>query len=257
MNTLAIGGAPVDTHAGQSGIQEWTRLLARRDELALYRALVKAGGGRQLGKSQTARIQVAGTGRRVRAPDGPVREYPRCRLRHPAYRLHQLVRMDAGPSRSLLPLDHRAPVRSERTCAAYAWSTARQWTCRRSIARSFCWRAHRITSRQPNRCGHWPIWYRLQSSIFRASWPTPAILGSSWGVPPSWSTGGRSPNACVRTPRRTTDCRSFAKARRTKIPMTGWSWGLRSPLVFRGPQPARRRILLTRRNTLLSFDCGR
>jgi poly(3-hydroxybutyrate) depolymerase len=52
VNTLAIGGAPIDTHVGQSGIQEWTRLLARRNELALYRALVKAGAGRQLGKSQ-------------------------------------------------------------------------------------------------------------------------------------------------------------------------------------------------------------
>jgi poly(3-hydroxybutyrate) depolymerase len=52
VNTLAIGGAPIDTHVGHSGIQEWTRLLARRNELALYRALVKAGGGRQLGTSQ-------------------------------------------------------------------------------------------------------------------------------------------------------------------------------------------------------------
>ncbi len=38
VNTLSIGGAPIDTHAGQSGIQEWTRLLARRNELALYQA---------------------------------------------------------------------------------------------------------------------------------------------------------------------------------------------------------------------------
>ena len=52
VNTLAIGGAPIDTHVGQSGIQEWTRLLARRNELDLYRTLVKAGGGRQLGKNQ-------------------------------------------------------------------------------------------------------------------------------------------------------------------------------------------------------------
>ena len=52
VNTLTIGGAPVDTHVGRSGIQEWTRLLAHRDEIALYRALVAAGGGRQLGKSQ-------------------------------------------------------------------------------------------------------------------------------------------------------------------------------------------------------------
>ena len=52
VNTLAIGGAPIDTHAGQSGIQEWTRLMARRNEIAAYRALVTAGGGKQLGKSQ-------------------------------------------------------------------------------------------------------------------------------------------------------------------------------------------------------------
>jgi poly(3-hydroxybutyrate) depolymerase len=24
VNTLAMGGAPIDTHVGQSGIQEWT-----------------------------------------------------------------------------------------------------------------------------------------------------------------------------------------------------------------------------------------
>jgi poly(3-hydroxyalkanoate) synthetase len=52
VNTLTIGGAPIDTHAGQSGIQEWTRLFARRKELDVYRALVKAGGGLQLGRSQ-------------------------------------------------------------------------------------------------------------------------------------------------------------------------------------------------------------
>lgn len=52
VNTLTIGGAPVDTHAGKSGIQEWTRIFAQRNELAVYKALVKAGGGLQLGKSQ-------------------------------------------------------------------------------------------------------------------------------------------------------------------------------------------------------------
>ena len=39
VNTLTIGGAPIDTHAGQSAIQEWTRMLARRNELGLYRRL--------------------------------------------------------------------------------------------------------------------------------------------------------------------------------------------------------------------------
>ena len=52
VNTLTIGGAPVDTHAGQSAIQEWTRMLARRNELGLYRALVRAGGGVQRGQHQ-------------------------------------------------------------------------------------------------------------------------------------------------------------------------------------------------------------
>ena len=51
VNTLTIGGAPIDTHAGQSAIQEWTRLLARRNELALYRALVRVGGGVQRGST--------------------------------------------------------------------------------------------------------------------------------------------------------------------------------------------------------------
>ncbi len=52
VNTLAIGGAPIDTHVGQSAIQEWTRMLARRNELGLYRALVRAGGGVQRGEHQ-------------------------------------------------------------------------------------------------------------------------------------------------------------------------------------------------------------
>jgi poly(3-hydroxyalkanoate) synthetase len=52
VNTLSIGGAPIDTHVGQSGLREWTRLLARRNEIALYRRLVRAGGGVQRGKHQ-------------------------------------------------------------------------------------------------------------------------------------------------------------------------------------------------------------
>lgn len=52
VNTITIGGAPIDTHAGESGIQEWTRLFARRDELTFYQTLVMLGGGRQRGKSQ-------------------------------------------------------------------------------------------------------------------------------------------------------------------------------------------------------------
>ena len=36
VNTITIGGAPIDTHIGESGIQEWTRLFARRKELDFY-----------------------------------------------------------------------------------------------------------------------------------------------------------------------------------------------------------------------------
>jgi len=52
VNTLTIAGAPIDTHAGKSAMQEWTRLIARRNNIDFYRALVKRGGGLQLGKSQ-------------------------------------------------------------------------------------------------------------------------------------------------------------------------------------------------------------
>ena len=52
VNTLTVGGAPTDTHADRSAVQEWTRLLARRNELAVYRTLVRVGGGVQRGKHQ-------------------------------------------------------------------------------------------------------------------------------------------------------------------------------------------------------------
>ena len=63
VNTLTVGGAPIDTHAGRSAVQEWTRLLARRNELAVYRTLVRVGGGVQAREESTNRVQVAGTGR--------------------------------------------------------------------------------------------------------------------------------------------------------------------------------------------------
>jgi poly(3-hydroxybutyrate) depolymerase len=52
INTLTIAGAPIDTHVGESALREWTRLSARGNDIGLYRALVKLGGGVQLGKSQ-------------------------------------------------------------------------------------------------------------------------------------------------------------------------------------------------------------
>ena len=52
VNTLTIGGAPIDTHAGQSAVQEWTRLLARRNQLAFCRTPVRVGCGVQRVKHQ-------------------------------------------------------------------------------------------------------------------------------------------------------------------------------------------------------------
>jgi len=94
VNTLTVGGAPTDTHADRSAVQEWTRLLARRNELAVYRTLVRVGGGVQGREASTNRVHVAGIRRCGRAPDGPSRQHPRSRLRDSAHRLHQLVRMD-------------------------------------------------------------------------------------------------------------------------------------------------------------------
>lgn len=52
INTLSMGGAPIDFHAGHSAIQEWVRTLRGRDELRFYKALVAMGGGNHLGESQ-------------------------------------------------------------------------------------------------------------------------------------------------------------------------------------------------------------
>jgi poly(3-hydroxyalkanoate) synthetase len=48
----AVGGAPIDFHAGDSAIQEWVRSLSRSGELDFYRALVRIGGGKHLGTNQ-------------------------------------------------------------------------------------------------------------------------------------------------------------------------------------------------------------
>ena len=52
VRSLGLGGAPIDCHAGSSGIQEWLRLLARGNEIGFYRALVAMGGGKHLGRNQ-------------------------------------------------------------------------------------------------------------------------------------------------------------------------------------------------------------
>ena len=65
VNTLTIGGAPIDTHAGQSAVQEWTRLLARRNELAVYRTLVRVSGGVQRGKHQLTGFKMLEPGAQI------------------------------------------------------------------------------------------------------------------------------------------------------------------------------------------------
>lgn len=52
VNTLTIGGAPIDTHVGDTSLRNWTKLLGRGSELGLYRTLVRLGGGLQKGGTQ-------------------------------------------------------------------------------------------------------------------------------------------------------------------------------------------------------------
>lgn len=52
VRSLALGGAPIDFHAGASAIQEWMGCIAPNGDLAVYRALVDAGGGKHLGINQ-------------------------------------------------------------------------------------------------------------------------------------------------------------------------------------------------------------
>lgn len=50
--SLAVAGAPVDFHAGQSAVQEWVRRLSGNGEMRFYESLVAAGKGNQLGNNQ-------------------------------------------------------------------------------------------------------------------------------------------------------------------------------------------------------------
>lgn len=52
VHSIAVGGAPIDFHAGSSAIQEWVRKFSGSGELAVYRALVELGGGNHLGINQ-------------------------------------------------------------------------------------------------------------------------------------------------------------------------------------------------------------
>lgn len=54
VNSLAIGGAPIDYHAGQSAIAEWVRSLRTPDEVGFYKFLVALGRGNHLGDNQIA-----------------------------------------------------------------------------------------------------------------------------------------------------------------------------------------------------------
>ncbi|MBM7367967.1 alpha/beta fold hydrolase [Gordonia hydrophobica] len=52
VRSLALGGAPIDTHAGDSAVAEWLTALTRHGDIAAYRVLVAAGDGRHLGANQ-------------------------------------------------------------------------------------------------------------------------------------------------------------------------------------------------------------
>lgn len=52
VNTLTIAGAPIDFHAGTSGIMDWLGLLADEQRLPFHEAMVKSAGGVQRGELQ-------------------------------------------------------------------------------------------------------------------------------------------------------------------------------------------------------------
>lgn len=53
VNTLSMGGAPIDYHAGESAILDSIRKMKRLgNEMLIYRAMVALGGGNHLGISQ-------------------------------------------------------------------------------------------------------------------------------------------------------------------------------------------------------------
>lgn len=52
VNTLSMGGAPIDYHIGGSAIQDWVKRANFGDEMVVYRAMVALGGGNHLGSSQ-------------------------------------------------------------------------------------------------------------------------------------------------------------------------------------------------------------
>lgn len=52
VRSIALGGAPIDCHAGDSAIQEWVRRVAGGGSMTPYRALVSLGGGNHLGINQ-------------------------------------------------------------------------------------------------------------------------------------------------------------------------------------------------------------
>lgn len=52
INTLTIGAAPIDFHAGEAAIRDWMQLIGPAAELGPYRALVHLGGGFHRGRSQ-------------------------------------------------------------------------------------------------------------------------------------------------------------------------------------------------------------
>ena len=66
--TRGIGGAISKSLVNQGAavaMQEWTRLIARRKNIDFYRALVKLGGGLQLGKSQLSGFKLLEPGAEI------------------------------------------------------------------------------------------------------------------------------------------------------------------------------------------------
>ena len=175
MNTLTIGGAPIDTHAGQSAVQEWTRLLARRNELAVYRTLVRVGGGVQRGKHQLTGFKSVGTGRSLERLTGLLANNT---ILPGAFYLwiieHLFVHNELA--RGVLVVDGRQVNLSAVDCPIFLLAGTKD----------------HITP--PEQVWALADLVRLQPSTYRASWSMPDTSACSWAAPT-----GRALDADCRT----------------------------------------------------------
>jgi len=162
VNTFTIGGAPIDTHAGQSAVQEWARLLAPRNELAFYRTPVRVGGGVQRVKHQLTGFKLLELGAATLWIIG-----------------HLFVHNELA--RGLLVVDGRQVNLSAVDCPSFLLAGIKDHI----TPPEQVWALADLVATQPG--------------TYRATWSMAGTSVCSWAAPRWPSTGRRLPNACGRT----------------------------------------------------------